>query len=635
VFAANLYSSSVRLIYFVAPQHNVAIMEGLSDARARIREVVYFRNLSDAAEREANAFKTEWQRYCSFFDDETQKGYSTWGRSLQLAYLFAKLGFYYAPRAHQSTLTKDKVRCAFCKRGKMSWWTWAYPETVTSIANRPRDVLIAAALQRWHRIKYPTCPAILNLKVDGSLFSHAQFKTVRLSVARARLPENSEALAKDRRLLAGGYTVMDTGPQDCNALVAVDPAPANPTNVNEDAQMEAVLSCEQADVNNVSESVWIHCCGQAVDAQYNHSVYHERVGYLYRSKLRYPQFISERSRLLTFSRNSSPASEQIYERFVSDDFYVLECLQQTGLELGTELWLLSKPNTRKMSAAGFFATLKADEVHCFACGGALSDWHILDDPFIEHAYYYPNCPFVLSERGQRFVDEVSERYDSRGSSSGRSLVDRLYSPWLGFLQATMRRADPRDVRARPEMSLNRSILHETSLNRTLFAFAIEAEIKRSGRDHRTNLDLIDAVRELECRMRLTNVAESHEFVRRCNEEYDLLMRGMHTSQRSQIEAHPAESTAQNRAPLTTTTTITNGSQHAQQHSQQPTSGETVHNVRVVDSHSNTRCAVCMDNPLEVAFIPCGHLSTCYVCGSHLDACPVCRSRIKGVVRVYM
>lgn len=47
------------------------------------------------------------------------------------------------------------------------------------------------------------------------------------------------------------------------------------------------------------------------------------------------------------------------------------------------------------------------------------------------------------------------------------------------------------------------------------------------------------------------------------------------------------------------------------------------------------CKVCMDKPVSMLFIPCGHLVVCSECAASLRHCPICRAVIRGSVRAYM
>ncbi|XP_048239818.1 uncharacterized protein LOC125373050 [Haliotis rufescens] len=47
------------------------------------------------------------------------------------------------------------------------------------------------------------------------------------------------------------------------------------------------------------------------------------------------------------------------------------------------------------------------------------------------------------------------------------------------------------------------------------------------------------------------------------------------------------------------------------------------------------CKVCLEDPANIVFLPCGHLVACAECTPALDRCPVCRTHIRGTVRVHL
>jgi hypothetical protein len=61
----------------------------------------------------------------------------------------------------------------------------------------------------------------------------------------------------------------------------------------------------------------------------------------------------------------------------------------------------------QLAAAGFFYIGSEDQVICFHCGGGIKDWARWNVPWREHAKWFSRCPFVLSEKGKAFVDEVA------------------------------------------------------------------------------------------------------------------------------------------------------------------------------------------------------------------------------------
>uniref|UniRef100_A0A8C9P9I2 RING-type E3 ubiquitin transferase n=1 Tax=Spermophilus dauricus TaxID=99837 RepID=A0A8C9P9I2_SPEDA len=63
-----------------------------------------------------------------------------------------------------------------------------------------------------------------------------------------------------------------------------------------------------------------------------------------------------------------------------------------------------------LAAAGFFHTGQQDKVRCFFCYGGLQSWECGDDPWTEHAKWFPRCQFLLRSKGRGFVRSVQEAY---------------------------------------------------------------------------------------------------------------------------------------------------------------------------------------------------------------------------------
>ncbi len=56
---------------------------------------------------------------------------------------------------------------------------------------------------------------------------------------------------------------------------------------------------------------------------------------------------------------------------------------------------------------------------------------------------------------------------------------------------------------------------------------------------------------------------------------------------------------------------------------------------IPSDQDDRKCVVCMDNNLEVAVLPCGHLCMCQECASSIHQCPMCRVSIEKTFRVYL
>lgn len=47
------------------------------------------------------------------------------------------------------------------------------------------------------------------------------------------------------------------------------------------------------------------------------------------------------------------------------------------------------------------------------------------------------------------------------------------------------------------------------------------------------------------------------------------------------------------------------------------------------------CVICLAEEKQIAHLPCGHLTTCVLCGHSLLSCPICQTKIDGFVRIYI
>lgn len=65
-----------------------------------------------------------------------------------------------------------------------------------------------------------------------------------------------------------------------------------------------------------------------------------------------------------------------------------------------------KQTPKALAEAGFFYCGLSDHVRCFHCGNGLRNWEKDDDPWQEHARWYPECNYVMLKKGQEFIDKV-------------------------------------------------------------------------------------------------------------------------------------------------------------------------------------------------------------------------------------
>ncbi|XP_009072799.1 PREDICTED: baculoviral IAP repeat-containing protein 7 [Acanthisitta chloris] len=66
----------------------------------------------------------------------------------------------------------------------------------------------------------------------------------------------------------------------------------------------------------------------------------------------------------------------------------------------------------QLARAGFFYTGEDDVVRCFHCDGGVRNWSYGDDPWSEHAKWYPGCEFLLQSKGRVFVNSVRATFST-------------------------------------------------------------------------------------------------------------------------------------------------------------------------------------------------------------------------------
>ena len=65
---------------------------------------------------------------------------------------------------------------------------------------------------------------------------------------------------------------------------------------------------------------------------------------------------------------------------------------------------------RDMAKAGFLYAGYQDYTRCFFCGGGLRNWEAGDDPWVEHARWFPKCAYLRQSKGDKFVEAVQEKH---------------------------------------------------------------------------------------------------------------------------------------------------------------------------------------------------------------------------------
>lgn len=107
----------------------------------------------------------------------------------------------------------------------------------------------------------------------------------------------------------------------------------------------------------------------------------------------------------------------------SSSSFELGTIRNRAAKDGSVGWPVNriKQTPRSLADAGFFYTGYSDRVRCFHCGGGLWNWQDDDDPWVEHARWFPNCAYVMLVKGEAFIEEAKNlrppNFQSPNSSS--------------------------------------------------------------------------------------------------------------------------------------------------------------------------------------------------------------------------
>ncbi|XP_037820614.1 death-associated inhibitor of apoptosis 2 [Lucilia sericata] len=303
-----------------------------------------------------------------------------------------------------------------------------------------------------------------------------------------------------------------------------------------------------------------------------------------------------------------------------------------------------------LAQAGLYYQKIDDQVRCFHCNMGLRSWEKEDDPWFEHAKWYPMCEFVRLVKGVNYIEEVQEKTRTLQSSDNPIVPMTIEEAML---------TEP--VKLALEMGIDADDLR----NKT------QQKILNSGRPFETIEDLLKAIFDEQQHVD-SNTENSLPTCssNNCRSPNRISQnRSLNTS--SAINNHinignipNNDMNLENVSDITSTPTetssciqISNDEISTKNHntndkikrgqidndSQLPKTfaGENLAPDRKLLEEENRKlkdarlCKVCLDEEVGVVYLPCGHLVTCVQCAPGVNQCPMCRTTIKGFVRTYL
>ena len=156
-----------------------------------------------------------------------------------------------------------------------------------------------------------------------------------------------------------------------------------------------------------------------------------------------------------------------------------------GARMGTYgRWPINSPVLPdQLCDAGFYYTGFDDQVRCFFCAGGLREWAEGDDPWEEHARWFPTCIYLLDAKGQEYINEVRER-----------------TPASKKCEETTLETERRTVVRQQQFQSTQEVMKSCVLNLGHTSEAIDRVIAINGGPFNDVKDMIEALYSLEDRM---------------------------------------------------------------------------------------------------------------------------------------
>ncbi|KAL3847304.1 hypothetical protein ACJMK2_018221 [Sinanodonta woodiana] len=352
---------------------------------------------------------------------------------------------------------------------------------------------------------------------------------------------------------------------------------------------------------------------------------------------------------------------------------------------------------QQMGEAGFFYAGINDYTRCFHCGGGLRNWEPGDNPWIEHARWYPQCAYVLGKRGQKFVAAVlkkqtellaaqnAERNNTTTTTTSTSSPAVSTTGTQPAQVPATQTGRPRYFQNPNENEIANILIHEMGYQQERVREAI-LEVKRTRGQQQISvehvIELLIADEERGARAgRLNEAATLDELIHEsgkltlhddCIAPTSVTAEMATRTQKSivnQVAQQRSQQTNQNSAPeispsipqsqqnmsgprsiaveVPSSSAIFNNQEGSQNNKSSASNTPLLESTSLpaFDAESlreeylrlldQSICKICMERNIELAFLPCGHLVCCAVCGQSLRFCPICRAKIHASVKTYL
>ncbi|XP_033740539.1 uncharacterized protein LOC117327596 [Pecten maximus] len=339
----------------------------------------------------------------------------------------------------------------------------------------------------------------------------------------------------------------------------------------------------------------------------------------------------------------------------------------------------------EMARAGFFYAGYGDYVRCFFCGGGLRNWEPGDDPWVEHARWFPRCAHVKQNKGQTFINLVLQRQreltlpneyvntagqasnldpntpslvqtariqtnnEQQSSASNTQSSSRTQTALKTDMKDTLNTQNSTASASRPSVKTDQVVSQIPVSTDDMNSSAV-LSVKNMGYGNKAIQAAIERLRQNQGPVELTALALLEIIFSFGDEETPPATPGQtHTgSNNTQAPTARAESSSGLANEKTNVEKKKSDKQTVNQHfipklglrgGSSPDS-YTEEELTSIQEENNRlkeqmKCKICMDNVVCISFLPCGHLCCCAECAPAMVKCPICRQIIRGSVKTYL
>ena len=135
-----------------------------------------------------------------------------------------------------------------------------------------------------------------------------------------------------------------------------------------------------------------------------------------------------------------------------------------------------------LAEAGFYYNGQADNVKCYWCDGdldGLRNWDANNDPWVEHARWFPNCGHVMRAKGLRFIERVKAKQQNTSTAVAPQAQDHV-----------VRQINPHEITSRMDTPIVKRVL-DMGYNKKFVQNIIEYQLRTSRVDFAHWKDLLE------------------------------------------------------------------------------------------------------------------------------------------------